>query len=128
MKVIQRRSQLIGVCVLLSCAAESLTAQRPMPVAVQRPSLGPVTTFAASLARETVVGDSGGVERAQHAVIGATIGAVVGAAVGYHRGKAAERACSSECGGPAGIGVVPETFYFGFIGLALGAIVGYVVP
>ena len=127
MKVIKRRSQLVGVCVLLSWAAASLTAQRPMPVGVQRHSAVPVPIIAGSLVRDPVVGDSGGVERAQHAVIGAAFGAVVGAAVGYHRGKAADRACS-ECGGPAGVGVVVDTFYLGFIGLALGAIVGYVVP
>ena len=60
MKVIQRRSQLIGVCVLLSCVATSLTAQRPMPVGIQRSSPLAVTTFAPSLAREPVVRDSGG--------------------------------------------------------------------
>lgn len=98
-----------------------------MPVGVRRPPSVAITTFTAFPTREPLVGDSGRVERTRHAVIGAAVGAVVGVAVGYHRGRAADRSCGGDCGGPAGIGIIADTFYFGFMGLALGAIVGYVV-
>ena len=107
---------------------DTLRAQQAVPVGARRLSAEATTSHFDRSWQESVrwsAPDSSVVERMQHALWGAAIGGIVGIAVGYERGKASDRRCGSECGGPVGIAPLVEGVFFGLVGSALGAVVGY---
>ncbi|HKN64968.1 MAG TPA: hypothetical protein VJW73_01745 [Gemmatimonadaceae bacterium] len=124
LRYVRRGAIAFRVCGVLVCAIASreLRAQRPVPVGVRQPVLG---VSPLRLTVQPIASDSVGSERAEHAVWGAVIGGVVGAAVGYHRGRVSDARCTGECGGPAGIAPLVGGFFFGLVGSAAGAVVGY---
>ena len=120
----------VVLCTLALVAPGAVQAQRLAPVAARPLTAGyarVTTTSALSFTGGRSPGDSEGVDRARHAVIGAALGAAVGIGVGYHRGRIADAACSGECGGPRVATLVYPPLY-GLLGAAIGAAVGYVLP